>query len=207
MMLLAGIDYSLVSPAVCLFRGEIGEWDVEKCEFHYLSKAKKYAEIDEYMKPRKQTVRVAGHAYPTEYEGNNENDCGRYDALSDWVLGLVENCSGVALEDYAFAAKGRVFHIAENGGILKWKLYNLYIPCILVEPTVVKKFGAGYGGAKKLDMHEAFKKETGVDLWKKITPGKKDVGNPTTDMVDAYYICKWLHDFMLEDQEETPESQ
>ncbi len=197
MMLLAGIDYSLTSPAVCLFDGEPDEWSVDRCEFHFFSKTKKYASIDEFMKPGK--IRVKGHPYSTDHEGDNENDCGRYDALSDWVLGLVDKCSGVALEDYAFAATGKVFHIAENGGILKWKLWYSDIPCVLVEPTVVKKFGEGRGNAKKLDMHEAFKKETGIDLWKKITPNKKDVGNPTTDMVDAYYICKWLHAFLLDE--------
>lgn len=204
-MLLAGIDYSLTSPAVCLFDGEIGEWSVDRCEFHFLSKTKKYSEIDEFVKPKNKRgyrVRVTGSPYPAEYEGGNENDCGRYDFLSAWVLSLVHECSGVALEDYAFAAKGRVFHIAENGGILKWKLWEECVPCVLVEPTVVKKFGAGKGNSTKPDMHAAFKKETGVDLWKKITPDKKDVGNPTSDMVDAYFICKWLHDFM---REETPE--
>jgi len=200
MMLLAGIDYSLTCPAICLYCGEIGEWDIERCDFHYLTKIKKYAGINEYMKPRNRAVRVVGHEYPTEYEGGNENDCGRYDALAEWAIGLVEECSGVALEDYAYGATGKVFHIAENGGILKHRLWKWSIPCLLVEPTVVKKFGTGRGNAKKLDMHEAFKKETGVDLWKKITPAKKDVGNPTSDMVDAYYICKWLHDFMLEVQ-------
>lgn len=199
-MLLAGIDYSLVSPAVCLYRGKVGEWDVEKCEFHYVSKIKKYANISEYMRPRKKTIRVVGHEYPTEYPEGNENDCGRYDALAEWVMDLVDECSGVALENYAFAAKGKVFHIAENTGILKHRLWQWSIPCVLVEPTVVKKFGAGKGNATKPDMHEAFKKETGIDLWKKVTPDKKDVGNPTTDMVDAYYICKWLHDFMMEEE-------
>ncbi len=89
-MLLAGIDYSLVSPAVCLYCGEIGEWDIEKCEFHFVSKTKKYAEITEYMHPRKKTIRVVGHEYPTEYPEGNENDCGRYDALAEWVMDLGE---------------------------------------------------------------------------------------------------------------------
>ena len=135
-LLLAGIDYSLVSPAVCLYCGEIGEWD----------------------------IRVVGHEYPTEYIGGNENDCGRYDALTRWTMDLVQECSGVALENYAFAAKGKVFHIAENTGILKHRLWEWSIPCVLVEPTVVKKFGAGKGNATKPDMHEAFKKEIKSNL-------------------------------------------
>ena len=38
-----------------------------------------------------------------------------------WWNGRVET---VFLEDYAYAATGRVFHIAENAGILKYKLKN-----------------------------------------------------------------------------------
>ena len=195
-MLIAGIDYSLTCPAICRFDGKLGEWDIDKCDFHFLSSTAKYAGIDLLVKPRKKLIPVTGYAYLTDYETTNQNDCERYDSIAEWAIDVLCGCDHVALENYAFAAKGKVFHIAENTGILKWKLWWEEIPCVLVEPTAVKKF-AVKGNATKTEMHEAFKKETGVDLWAKITPDKKDVGSPTSDMVDAYFICKWLHDLLI----------
>lgn len=183
-MLLAGIDYSMTSPAICVFHGDIGKWHVGLCQFHFLSKVKKYAKLDDFQ--------VLGYEYP-DFSG--ENECKRYDFISDWAMEIVRNAKFVALEGYAYSATGRVFHIAENTGLLKWKIWQKHVePCLIVEPTVVKKFATGKGNASKPEMHEAFKRETGIDLWAKVTPGKKDVGNPTSDLVDAYYICKWLHD-------------
>lgn len=196
-MFIAGIDYSLTCPAICRFEGELGDWSIDGCDFHYLCRTAKYAKIDEYIKPDQELVGVTGYEYPAEYATTNENDCERYELISEWAYEVVQGCQGVALEGYAFAGKGKVFHIAENTGILKWKLWSEKMPCVLVEPTTVKKF-AVKGNATKPQMHEAFKKETGVDLWAQITPGKKDVGNPTSDMVDAYFICKWFHDLLAE---------
>ena len=97
----------------------------------------------------------------------------------------------VALEDYAYGAKGRVFHIAENTGILKYKLWQNSIPLDVVQPTKVKKFGTGKGNAGKPEMFQAFVEETGVDLRFHMNDTKKDIGNPISDIVDAYYICKY----------------
>lgn len=98
----------------------------------------------------------------------------------------------VGIEDYAYAAKGRVFHIAENTGILKYKLFQQGIPVDTIPPTVVKKNATGKGNADKESMYSAFVSETGLMLKDIITPNKKDVGNPVSDIVDSYYICKSL---------------
>ena len=42
-------------------------------------------------------------------------------------------------------------------------------------------------------MYDAFVKETKVKLKEKISPKKKDIGNPVSDIVDSYYICKLLY--------------
>ena len=60
----------------------------------------------------------------------------------------------VALEDYAFAAKGRVFHIAENTGILKYKLFQQGIPLETISPSAVKKNATGKGNADKEMMYQ-----------------------------------------------------
>jgi hypothetical protein len=61
----------------------------------------------------------------------------------------VVGCNQVALEGYAYNAKGRVFHIAENTGILKYKMFQRGVPLDIVEPTKVKKFATEKGNASK----------------------------------------------------------
>ena len=58
-------------------------------------------------------------------------------------------------------------------------------------PTVVKKFATERGNATKEMMYEQFSKETKVDLMNLVTPDKTKLTNPVTDIVDAYYICKY----------------
>jgi len=97
------------------------------------------------------------------------------------------------LEDYAFNAQGRVFHIAENTGILKYKCYQNSIPLEVVSPSHVKKIATGKGNADKTQMYQAFVNETSIPLKDIISPNKKDIGNPVSDIVDSYYICKALY--------------
>jgi hypothetical protein len=61
----------------------------------------------------------------------------------------------------------------------------------------VKKFGCGKGNGDKTAMHEAFLKETGIDLKSIMTPDKKDITSPVSDVIDAYYICKKMHGEIL----------
>ena len=43
-MIIAGIDYSLRSPCICVFTGmEKEEFTFERCTFHFLTDTKKYA--------------------------------------------------------------------------------------------------------------------------------------------------------------------
>ena len=65
------------------------------------------------------------------------------------------------------------------------------IPVDTLTPSEVKKFGSGKGNASKDLMYESFLKETGVNLIYELN--MKQLGNPATDIVDAYYICKLLY--------------
>ncbi len=99
----------------------------------------------------------------------------------------------IGLEGYAMGAKGQVFNIGENTGILKhyiqviegWELTTY-------APSAVKKFATEKGNANKEKMYEHFIKETGLDLEKifgfDINPEK--INGPISDVVDAYYIAK-----------------
>ena len=99
----------------------------------------------------------------------------------------------VAVEGYAFAATGRVFDVAENTGLLKYKLWSTETPFNTVSPPTVKKFATGSGAATKDKMHDAWMKDTGINLHEELTPKRERVGNPVSDIVDSYFICKHLY--------------
>jgi len=175
--MIIGVDYSLTSPAVCLHLGD--EFTVTNCKFFYLSSVKKSLKFNE---------RFEGTLYP-----DYSNALQRYNNISEWVLGIVREygVTRVYIEDYAFAAVGKVFHIAENTGVLKYRLWKEHgiIP-EAVPPTVIKKAASGRGNANKEDMQQAFVKETGLNLKEYLQLTDKQ-WNPSSDIIDSYYICKF----------------
>lgn len=182
-MNIAGIDYSLRSPAICVFAGDYStQFSFNKCMFYYLTDVKKH--VTTYGN------NIIGQGFEI-FEG----DSSRYDSISSWALDKVSVVDHIALEGYSFGSKGhRLFQIAENTGVLKYKLYQSGIPVEVLPPSQVKKFATKKGNANKEKMYEAFVEETGVDLAKEMTPLKKDIGNPVSDIIDSYYICKLLHE-------------
>ena len=132
----------------------------------------------------------AENYYCTVYPEWSE-DCERFNNLAEWSLQWISaaGCSRVAIEGYAFGAVGRVFQIAENAGLLKYKLWKEGIEYTVPAPTEIKKFATGKGNANKDMMPEAFNEETGVDIRAKLDIIKGY--NPISDIVDAYYIAKF----------------
>ena len=117
----------------------------------------------------------------------------RFTQISTWAINQFNRLDynlkkiKIFIEGYSFGSKGQgIFQIAENCGILKYRLEQLKLPYETVVPSVVKKGATGKGNADKDMMYEAFLKETKIDL-KKIFDTEK-VGNPVSDIVDSYYI-------------------
>ena len=108
-------------------------------------------------------------------------------------------CTHVALEGYAYSASGKVFHIAENTGILKYKLYQLSVPVTVIQPTEVKKYATGKGNADKNAMYDSWLLETGINLKGLLTPKRQESVSPVSDIVDSYYICKKMYESLPED--------
>jgi Holliday junction resolvasome RuvABC endonuclease subunit len=185
-MLIAGIDYSLCGPAVCLFKpSATGRFCHQDCSFFFLTNNKRQSEI--------RYTNIFG-----ERLNDWDSDEHRYETIADWATDIVMGCTHVALEGYAFGASGRVFQIAENTGVLKYKLYQLGIPVTVMPPTEVKKYATGKGNADKNAMYTAWINETGVSLKSMLTPNKSDSVSPVSDIVDAYFICKKLHGSLQE---------
>jgi Holliday junction resolvasome RuvABC endonuclease subunit len=170
---IVGIDYSLTSPAVCInIDGNAG------LMFYYLTNRKKWI--------GNMSEDVVGYEHK-EYK----TPIHRFSQISDFVLDIVTNLINpiVYIEGYSFGSKGQgIFQIAENCGILKYRLQELKIPYETIVPSVVKKGATGKGNADKDMMYESFVKETKIDL-KKIFDTDK-VGNPISDIADSYFIQK-----------------
>ena len=182
-----GIDYSLSSPGVCVNTSE-GEFRYEDCNFYYLTSTKKY---DSTFKEK-----IAFGQSTVEYKGTQNklytSEPERYNNIADWVIDIIKSYKGtptIQIEDYSYGSTGRVFHIAENLGLLK---YKLKMECgwdyTLLPPSVIKKFATDKGNANKELMLEAFEKDTGVNLEVLFDTKSK---SPISDVADAYFICKY----------------
>lgn len=77
-----------------------------------------------------------------------------------WVLNaVVELLAGVdvvAIEGYAFGAKGRaVFDIAELGGVIRFTIFEAPYPVVEIPPSNLKMFATGSGNAAKNEVFAA----------------------------------------------------
>ena len=134
------------------------------------------------------------------YEHDDWNDpIKRFKNISNFVFYVLgkhispnvgfRSIDNIFIEGYSFGSKGQgLFQIAENCGILKYRLMEMNLKYDTVVPSVVKKGATGKGNADKDKMYEAFCKDTKTNL-KKIFDTEK-VGNPISDIVDSFYIAK-----------------
>jgi hypothetical protein len=178
-MLIGGIDYSMTCPAICVYNGDSKSFSFSRCKFYYLTDRKKYNASF--------LLNIKGEEFK-----DYDNDYTRYDSLSEWAMKYLTGLEQLCIEGYSFGSKGKVFHIAENTGVLKYKIFQLRIPLEVASPSQIKKMATGKGNATKEDMHDAFYMETKTNLIETITPGRTDVISPVGDIVDSYYICKFL---------------
>jgi len=183
---IAGIDYSLTSPAICVYKDENGgHFDFDRCVFHYLSNTEKQRQ----SAAGSGLVNLRAEPYP-EWQSEEE----RHEKLATWAYNIVQGCDEVFLEGYAFAtsAQAGVRSLAENTGLLKHKMWKNKLTFKTFPPTVIKKFATGKGNSNKEQMYEAFVDEllTPDDLKERLTPKAKKVTNPISDIVDSYFIAK-----------------
>ena len=181
---LAGIDYSLTSPAICVWKQDADRlFDFDSCDLYYLETAQRL----------KRTKTGLLNLHPELYP-DWETEEQRHDLLSDWAMTCIQGCE-VYIEGYEFATSGKshVRSVAENTGLLKHKMYKSNQSFTSVPPTVIKKYATGKGNANKEVMYEAFNAEllTTPDLKTILKPKSTKVTSPVTEIVDAYFIAKW----------------
>lgn len=173
---IVGIDYSLTSPSVCVIHSGL----IRMCAFH----TKK-----EYKEVQHENFRIC--LYPQiSYTSEQE----RHDKLSGWALGIIVNYAGeqprVNIEGYSFgSSSGRAFDIAENGGLLKHKLWTQDIKFNIIPPTTLKKFVTGKGNAKKEQMIEEFtRRHFDISV---VLSLKNANSKPIDDLVDAFFLANY----------------
>ena len=191
--MIVGIDYSMTSPAVCCCPSP---FHYSKCTFMFITGKKKLVGWH--------TPKIHGlplyefKSPPYEYKIHWQDNLDRFTKLADmtveWIMEqptaiLMRNHIG--MEGYAFGAKGQVFNIGENTGILKLKLQRVARTVRIFAPSEIKKFATGKGNANKLLMYEAFLEETGDDLAKLFGQAPYKGDSPVSDIVDSYYIAKY----------------
>jgi hypothetical protein len=199
-----GIDYSLSSPGVCVNTSDglanpnawRDRFSYQDCKFYFLTNTKKYVgtwreEVAFGPQSKVEYIGTPHKPYSSEPE--------RYNNIANWVINIIKaqyppnhvskKCPIIQIEDYSYGSTGRVFHIAENLGLLK---YKLKIECgwdyTLLAPSVIKKFATDKGNANKELMLGAFQEDTGVNLGLLLDSSVK---SPITDIADAYFICKY----------------
>jgi hypothetical protein len=178
MLTVAGLDWSMTSPAVCVHKGD--KWSVENCTFHYFTSKSKFLIC---------TDQIKGSLYE-EYSTQQE----RFDNLSDWGLKILNenNAKKIGLEGYSYgSSSSRLFEIGENTGLMKFKMWSFGIDFEVYAPTSVKKFATGKGNANKERMWESFFEETGLNIFHLLGQEVGKNWNPVSDMVDAYFMCKY----------------
>lgn len=186
-MTLIGIDYSLTCPCVCVSNNKTFSDNY----FYFLHSNAKY---------HGQALNINGDPHD-DYLTDQQ----RYENIASWVLSILapfdKESVYILIEDYAFAAKGRVFNLAENCGLLKYLLYKNEYKFATIAPSVIKKYATGKGNANKEAMWNAFYELTDVDLIGVYGSKSRRLDSPVTDIIDSYYLTRWMHD-SLENKEE-----
>ena len=177
-LVLAGIDYSMSSPAMCVHTGD--SWSIQNCQFVYTCKTKSKIFHESPFN---------GVVYPTY-----DIPINRFSQLSLIMIRFLEPLRPdmVALEGYSYGSSGKVFEIGENMGLLKFRLAACAIPFVSYSPPHVKKYATGKGNAKKELMYSAFVDDVGEKVLEKFNPNHAKIKSPVSDIVDSYFICKKL---------------
>jgi hypothetical protein len=190
MKTIVGIDYSLTCPCICVANNS----SLDDIYFHFLHDNKKFhglTPIYSAVTPQMGSMSIMGDEHD-DYLCDQQ----RYENIASWVLSVVSTYPKdevvVLIEDYAFAAKGRVFNLAENCGIMKYLLYKGGYDYHTIAPSVIKKHATGKGNANKQAMYDAFLELTGVDLIGIYGGKNRKLDSPVTDIVDSFYLAHYM---------------
>jgi len=177
-MILAGVDYSITSPAITVLNTETGEY-----KFFAFNQKKKSTAFSE---PRLTLLEMPS------WDTQEQRHYLLSTMLFEAAVGAFGRLDGAFLENYAYSASGQVFNIAEATGCFKQLLYRNGIPLETFQPTEVKKVATDKGGAKKDGMLKAFmEKDSDIYGWfGKVYGGEAKIPSPISDIVDSFFVLE-----------------
>lgn len=180
-MIVAGIDYSISSPSLCI-------WDTETDFTH---KNFKFFVLEKSTTKKEQKRR---ETLSEEWKNNIsiKNKClilkeniPEYIVMADYFVSILSEygVKKVFMESYAYAGKGKVFNLAEATGLLKTFICLSGIKIKLYEPLHVKKIFTGNGRASKERMIDSYNEKFSLDIRKIYGINMSD--SPLSDIVDS----------------------
>jgi hypothetical protein len=211
-----GIDFSLTSPAFCVFKdckyswGSLTRTD-RTAESLRKSKDKPYAILD--GDPSIDLFFLAQKEMPEEYSAKERLKIDYFQEVVDSLWSHIEPFLGgavkIAIEGLSFSSNGNVLiDISMATALIRKKIadtvgsQNFYV----FPPTAIKKF-AGKGNFKKDEMYHALVEKASIaggnfsdftDVISKYASSwitkSKQVNKPIDDLVDASWICLFLQE-------------
>ena len=184
-MNVAGIDYSISSPSICIYDSLKGKLSFDTCVWYFNQQG-----ITKKEMQRRNDLSVKNIFWSNRFETVSNEE--RYYYLADWALSilLMHNVSCVSIEDYALEAKGKVFNIAEATGLLKHYMFLNDINIFPIAPTLNKKLFSGFGNANKEKMITTFNDKNSLNISELFGLKKDFTGSPISDIVDSYSLIE-----------------
>lgn len=170
-MIIAGIDYSMTSPAIAVY-DTAKPLVFQNIQLFNLNKTKKYQGVHG-------NILIEGF-----FEHDSPED--RYRQIAHWAISILQKnqVKSAVLEGYSMgSSSGLVFNIAENTSVLKQLMSLAGIVFTTPAPTAVKKEFCGKGNAQKDVMCDEFAQRFGVSINHIL--GCVPYKSPENDLVDA----------------------
>lgn len=178
-MISAGLDWSMTCPCICIHDSKT-PLEFKNCTFYFYIDNKKWDQSFGNIHGFKAAL----------FNGDEE----RFNNIATWAMTILKKhgVKRACLEGYSMGSQGRIFHIAENIGLLKHMMWKEGIEFITPAPTAVKKSFTGKGNAKKEQMYDAFiDKGLDVDL-EKLLNSTSDK-SPIADITDAFAMLHHMY--------------
>jgi Holliday junction resolvasome RuvABC endonuclease subunit len=179
-MRILGLDLSITSPGFCIMEVD-DNYEVVKIDLHGFTKTDKWVWEGEGL---------IIHKIPKDYDSHPPHY--RPFMIYEIMKPYLKDIDYIAVEDYAFGAKGRVFDIAESSGALKNIFYSMKIPMKKFPPMTVKQCATGSGSADKVMMGLAFNQRVTDNLINTYFYKLTEYASPASDLVDAFYMANTL---------------
>lgn len=181
-MIVAGVDYSMSSPSICVYDTESGDLSHQNCFYFYKQVVPSIKEMNRIC--QLDLVNI----FPG-YQSKFEDEFTKVFCLADWGYSIIREMKVelVALEGYAFGASGRVFNIAEATGLFKMFLRLNKIPLLTFAPSQIKKVFSGKGNSNKNAMIKFYNDKYSVNMWDIFGVEEKDE-TPIADLIDSHAI-------------------